>query len=241
MNVDSEIQQLRWYLQSAGYEPDEINSICNDVSIEISNGITEAVVSALQEAESIGLEMKADDFLSEISAVQTNDTFQIVTDSGRLDYSEPPFPMLPHLLQKGKQAKDGSIYRRIPIRDKSAQISNSSYHAAEERQAQLQESRKQILDDINRSAASPDVTKSASSYIDAFKQTRPPSNSNKHERSTSVGPVTIRTASSKQNPSSSWVLPAKEADMSNVIAEINDRLRNSILEVIRQTLMKYGG
>lgn len=237
MDANLELQRLKWNLVNSGYSEDEAHEIMDIAAIEISNSIADAVANALQQAEEMGISQKASDFLSQLGAVQTGNSFMIATDSGQTDFSEPPFPMLPRLLKNAKMAKDGSMYKRIPVRGKSA-VPKNSYQASQDRQSALDDAKQRIKDEVGKAIQSPNVNKAASSYAEAYRQNRVQKIDNQH--SGSVGVPEIRTASSKQNPQTQWVMPGKDADFTGALMDINANLRATIEEIIRQITAKYG-
>jgi len=237
VNANFELQQLRQRLLSAGYSDDEADDVCRYAAAEIGDGIADAVADALNEAEQAGLALGALDFMSELQAVPTGDIFQITTDSGRTDFSEPPFPMMSRLLRNAKVAKDGSRYKHIPIENKKAGMPSTSYQVAQDRQAQLEAAKQRLNDEIGKGIQSPDVSRPARAYADAYRQNRQPKHSER--RSARSNDVSFKTVSSKQDPSTSWVLPPKEQDMTGTLMNINANLRSSIEEIVRQAIMKY--
>jgi len=57
-----------------------------------------------------------DDFVQQLRATRFGSDYKIVTNSGQTDFTVPPFPMLPKLLKNAKVAKDGSLYKVIPVK-----------------------------------------------------------------------------------------------------------------------------
>ena len=114
----------------------------------------------------------------------------------------------------------------------------SSYQASRDRQAELETAKQRLNDELNKGIKAPDVSKAAKAYADLYKQNRQPKGSER--RSAKTGDVTFKTASSKQDPATSWVLPPKEQDMTGVLMDINANLRSTIEEIVRQAIMKYG-
>jgi hypothetical protein len=51
----------------------------------------------------------------------------------------------------------------------------------------------------------------------------------------------FRTASDKQDPNSKWVRPAKKADMTEKLEQINNQLQDRIDDAIRYIMAQYGG
>lgn len=237
MNANQELYQLKQRLIAAGYSYDEADAICDYAAAEIGDGIADAVASALAEAEEAGLAIGALDFAAELQAIPTGDIFQITTDSGRTDFSEPPFPMLSRLLKNAKTAKDGSQYKHIPVADRPNRM-KSSYETIRDRQADLDLAKQRLNDDLSKGSGVSDVLAPARSYAEAYKLNRTPKRSER--RLGQSGSVSIKTVSSKQDATRQWVLPPKDHDMTGALMNINANLRATIEEIVRQTISKYG-
>lgn len=241
MDANLELQKLKQRLLAAGYETEEVTAICSSVATEVGTQIADAVAQALSQAESAGAALGAQDFVAELGAVSVGDHFLVTTDSGQTDWSEPPFPMLPHLLKNAKTAKDGSRYQRIPIANKSVSTGTSSYDAIKDRQGQLDEAKAKLNESLSASTNNTtDMTAPAQSYVEAYKASRAPKRDKEYKRRAPGGTAEIRTASSKQNPDSQWVRPGKDFNMTTTLADINANLQSTINEIIEQAISRYG-
>ena len=107
VDANSEIQRLRQRLRMKNLSESIIDEICDEAAREISSITSDLLATAMEEAIQLGSETKAADFINEIKATRSGSGYDIVTDSGRTDFSEPAFPMLPRLLKNAKVAKDG--------------------------------------------------------------------------------------------------------------------------------------
>lgn len=237
MSLYQVIDDIRSRLYGQGYEPYEIEDICETAAEYLSEMITDAVASALDEAERAGLESGMKDFVSDITAVQAGDTFLVVTKSGRTDYSTPKKRMRDALLKHAKVAKDGSRYARIPISDKGDRAS-SSFDVDKARSAHLEQVKSEIEADIRQGGIGRDIGKAARDYSSSFSairdqvkaETRSPKRSN-----------TIRTVSSKQNPDTQWVIPPKHMDAADILSQVNLRLQDDIEHAKRQIYQEFVG
>lgn len=233
MDANQELQNLRVRLRAAGYDAEDADGICDQASREISSGITDAIADALNRARQIGESMGAYDFIAELKVVSHGSTFIITTDSGRGDFSTPPLPMLPHLLKNAKTAKDGSRYKRIPIAaSKGSKIPTSTVQASEQLQTQQAVAKQQILDEVHQLHDSPDPLMAAQFFAQRTATVRPVGKSEKYPKRTPGGAVEFATASSKQNASTQWVIPAKDMDLTAVLADINSDLSRTIDNII---------
>jgi hypothetical protein len=215
-----------------------INSICDDVAREINYTTTDILADAMSQAVNIGAEVKSIDFIEELRAVRAGPGFHIDTQSGRTDFSEPPFPMLPRLLKNAKVAKDGSLYKVIPMKAKTTGSSGRTAITTEAAMQNINTARQiakeQRKDDTKTATADPIKgmdTFAAMQAINSSKQ--------KTSRSySSTGAVTgFRTASSKQDQTAKWVHPGTNANLSEGLREINmnlnDTIDRAILDIIR--------
>lgn len=234
MDANQELQNMRFNLQSEGYDSDDIDTMCDGAAAMISEGITSAIADALRQAEQIGQDMGADDFLSELRVDVIGSTFIITTDSGRTDFSEPPFPMLPSLLKNAKTAKDGSRYKRIPISgNKGAKsIPTSTMQATERMRDEQTIAKEQILDDVMGAARS---------FAGRSTIGRAPGKQEKRANRISGGTTQFATASSKQDSMTKWVMPAKDYDLSAALANINSELSITIDQIIINATQSYRG
>ena len=240
LDANAEIARLRQRLQLRNLSSDVIDSICDQAASEISMLTADLLADAMTMAVELGKD--SDDFISEIKAVRSSGSFSIGTESGRTDFSEAPFPMLPKLLKNAKVAKDGSLYKVIPMKNKTdnKSISNTVESAMVSIENARHLARNKANDDTVRSSnQSPDAMKGMGTIAamqNIAKISKNRENSNKRQAVTS-----FRTASSKQDASTMWVNPGKEADMSGIIRNINDNLHDSIDIVISDVISKYDG
>jgi hypothetical protein len=212
--METKIQQLKYRLSSAGVDSGEIEYIVAAVmeraQAKLANALEAGVSLAIDEAQ----RMKAKGFLGDIAVRPSHNGFEITTDSGNQDYSTPPFPMLDKLLAKGKTAKDGSTYRVVPIGGKSVKPAEKQKDVGAGIQAASLVKPKESLTDMTVGMAR------------AFGAGARPQQV--RQESSPAGPVTFRTASSKQNAGSQWVIPARPADMSIAISNINSMMTEDI-------------
>jgi len=244
LDANAEIQRLRQRLRIKNLSDSVIDEICDDAAREISAATSDILADAMNAAVNLGGDVGSEELIDELRAVRTGPSFEITTDSGRTDFSEPPFPMLPKLLKNAKTAKDGSLYKVIPIKQKTKNksigvtteaaiqnVNNARHIAKEQRDAERE---------TNRRTLSPDVmggvdTFSALQSINTARQKQ----SNIGQQN---GPViNFRTASSKQDPSTQWVMPGKDRDVTAPLREINMRMHDDIDRVIENIIRMHEG
>lgn len=247
IDPNTEIERLRQRLRFKNLSEKVIDSICDDVSRDISLTTSDILASAMDEAVSAGADVGSEDFVNEVRAARSGATFDIVTDSGRTDFSEPPFPMLPKLLKNAKVAKDGSLYKVIPIRRKGSynEINGNKTSATTEAAfASIENARRRAKEDkanTKRTYASPDAmqgmdTLSAMQTISKSRQKEP-----KMREQSREPVIDFRTASSKQDAATQWVNPGKQMNMSGILRNINADLHDSIDRAIEDIIRNYEG
>lgn len=206
-NIYHELDRLKYILENRGIDQDTVQQILKKASADIQTAMAGQADAALGLAIEAGVEKRSPEFINELRLNKIN--MQLTTDSGNMDFSEPPFPMLPRLLQGAKPIKDGSgVYKVIPVGEPSKnrpRISTSIY-----------ETWKQI--DAERAEASR-----------AQRDRVTPKNSKGK----------FRTATSKQNANTQWVQPAKEKDFTEAVDSINKELSSSLEDVIRGIIQDY--
>jgi len=241
IDANSEITRLRQSLRFKNLPEAIIDSICDEVAMEISDITTDLLAGAMSEAVEAG---QSTNFVEEIRATRNGSMFSITTQSGKTDFSEAPFPMLPKMLVNAKVAKDGSLYKVIPLKQKTSAPGRTQIFS-EQALKDIENARKMAKSDRtnqNRGSSSPDAMKgmdtmAAMQVISKSRQ--------KIEKASnaSVQHVEFRTVSSKQDANTQWVHPGKKEDMGPVLRNINanlhDAIDNAIMEVIRKHEGEY--
>jgi len=239
LDAEHELENLRIKLIVSGIPDYEADEICNSASDSIRTMIIDAIADALEEAVTSSENGNSHQFVQEVMSRRDGTLFKITTSSGRHDFSEPPFPMLPKLLTNAKVAKDGSRYKKIPMRKKSSDssmpktIENAIMQINKQREI-LKEEKKARLE--NRRG----VVQDPAASIDNIEAQQVPQTEYKFNNSQSVA-TEFRTASDKQDPNSRWVFPAKQADMTDQLDRINSSLQDRIDDAIRRVISSYGG
>lgn len=114
INKHFELERLRHSLRMRGLEEQTVNAIVQKADEEIESIMAEKMSQAMQTAVTAGFEKQSADFINDLKPAPGS--FQLETSSGNTDFSTPPFPMLPRLLNNAKPMKDGSgVYKIIPV------------------------------------------------------------------------------------------------------------------------------
>lgn len=220
--IAQKIMQMSSYLSSLGLSPSEVEEYTDSASEEIHDNLVQLVENAVRESQMAADQMSADEFLKEIELDASSGYLQIGTSSGKLDFSEPPFPMLPWLLKNPKVAKDGSVYKVIPVGASSGDQRSTTV--------------KDIDSAVKRLTGSSKASDMASSMAAAFGMG---GSVTKYKDSEAKPAQAFRIASSKQDSNTDWVKPATNKDMTATIMEINAKLRSDIDSVTDQVIHKY--
>jgi hypothetical protein len=237
-----EIDKLKQILRQKNISEDAIQSICGDIARDISSATADLLADAMIEAVSAGGDVSSSEFASEVISIRNGHTFNVDTSSGKQDFSEPPFPMLPKLLRNAKVSRKGDLYKVIPVSKKSNASSAVTTEAAirninEARQ--LAKDERDARDKGNITTGTPDPM-AGMQILAAIQGSGRPSPQKKESR-TREGSITYRTASSKQDAAVSWVMPAKNANLTDALRNINNNLQDSIDRVILDIVNRYSG
>lgn len=225
--ISQKLSAMQSRLQALGMDNNDIDRYLAITERDIREGIADVLSSAVHEAADFGRSKGADEFLQEIKLDEDSGYIQISTDSGRMDFSKQPFPMLPWLLKNAKTAKDGSRYKVIPVGAKSTQTAKPQ-KSIEEGIAALRGSKRGVSDMASDMAAA--------FGLGANNKITPPKGP---EAGNAMGSPSFRVASSKQDPNSTWVQPEKDLDMSSTIMEINLRIRQQIDHICDDVIDLY--
>jgi hypothetical protein len=134
--------------------------------------------------------------------------------------------MLPWMLKNAKVAKDGSRYKVIPIGS-----SNDS---------RPKPAAKDIMSGLGAlSASESSLDNMAEAMAQAFTggaskrmlERQAPAASGKPE---------FRVASDKQDATRQWIAPAKDLDMSGMVMQLNNRIREDVDRACDEIIEKYG-
>lgn len=209
VNIFLELERLKANLRSRGIESEHVELIAEKANQEISLAIRDKLNDAMDLAIQSGVQKDSADFINELRP--RPDAFLLETASGITDFSTPPFPMLDRLLSKGaKPMKDGSgVYKIIPVGGSSGK-SKQPIHT------NIFDAQKAI---------------SAQRYEAAVSQ---------YNKVVPKGSkVNFRTATSKQNRATQWVIPEKEKDFTEDLAEINTMLNREYDDLVLGIIRSY--
>lgn len=238
MSIQTEVDRFRSYLTSIDYAYNDIYAICDELTIAINEGVFDIVSGAVDEALDYAISIKADEFVDDIQVLpDASGYYSISSRSGTLDYSKESQRMLPHLLKNAETGSSGNRYKVIPV--KGARVQSSMFSMLQQKQDEMDEARIAIRNKAKERKA--DITGSLQEY--ALKRTNSISSANKAVES-AAGQPNFRTASDKQDPSTSWVLPEKDIDMTSYIHELNSRILTmsdqTVSDIVNSFYKEYG-
>lgn len=218
---------LKSKLQSLGLSSSEASSMIEEAASEIQQVAYSIVEKAVYEAEDYASSIGAEEFLAQIKLDANSGYIEISTDSGRTDFSQPPLPMLPWLLSNAKTSKDGSRYKVIPVGGTNSKPKPSP-------QA------RDIASGLSAMASErASVSNMAETMAEAFGLNASASITETQRPTVATEKPEFRTASSKQDASRQWVMPAKDLDMTGTLMTLNATIRSEIDKACDEIINKY--
>jgi hypothetical protein len=113
-NLLFELDKLRMTLRNKGLDDGTIEAIVAKANNEINQTMREQTEAAMQLAIESGVQKESADFINDLRL--DAGMMQLITESGNMNFPEPPKPMLPQLLKNAKPTKDGTaVYKVIPV------------------------------------------------------------------------------------------------------------------------------
>lgn len=224
--ISRRLDSLRYYLKSSGVPSEEIDSAIESASEEIRQSMHSIVEKAVYEAEDYGSSIGAEEFLAQIKLDGGSGYVEISTESGQTDFSKPSLPMLPWLLNNAKTAKDGSRYKIVPV----GGVSSKPKPTPQARD---------IASGLNAMASEAAPASAMAEGMAAAFGLGASASITERQRPVSTEKPEFRTASSKQDASRQWVIPAKDLDMTGTIMTLNATIRSEIDKACDEIINKY--
>lgn len=237
INPKFEVERLKRTLIWKGLDDREADYLSNLASDDMTTAISELTLEAMAEAIQIGEQLGIENFSEMLQVVNTGDSVSIGTDSGKTDFSWPAINMLPHLLKNAKTAKDGSRYKVIPMKPKRRTLSSGD--VAVDMAAAQQVARDALKNKKGTSNGDPLQASNLFSGLAQAKDFMANKRKLREERTESGETTEFRTASSKHNPATQWVVPPKDRDMTVFLADINRNLESKIQQIVMDIVKQY--
>jgi len=240
---DSELYRLRGSLYGSGWEMDEIEQILDQASRDINEIVLDVVENAVAEAIDYAQELGIEEFITDVDVKDHGGYFEIGTISGITDFSTPSREMLPDLLKGAPENPNtGNKTKVIPVGKSSEKMHGDIFSVMREREKKIQETRSSIIDkNINNRSAK--ATQVAHQFRSVIQRNLASKRADTQPRVVQ-GKQEFRTASSTQDPSESWVYPARELNMTGFLMDLNSRikdtLQSSVEELINSYIEEYG-
>lgn len=233
MSVYLELERLRFSLSNIGLPTTDIQNIYDAANGDINEVLLDIVSNAANQAIDYALEIGANEFMDDIQVLpDASGYYSISTHSGITDYSRSAQEMLPHLLKNAKTSNDGHRYKVIPIRKKDSQVQQSMFSALQARQDNIDEARMAIRAQSRKSGIADLLNTNLSKQASIAKAA-------KRVDSGRTGEVEFRTASDRQDPHNSWVIPGKKIDMTEYIQELNRRIADAANSAVNDIIDSY--
>ena len=239
INPDAELNRLRWRLQDAGWDYREIDDIVDDASNDINELILDIVSNGVAEATDYAQDIGAEEFIEEMDIEEAHGFFRIGTISGKLDYSTPKRQMLQDLLQGAEENPETGIKSKvIPVGSSSkSKVPGDIFSVMQERQARIDEARATLIsNNLDKRSARANVM--ASRFRDILKQNLVSKRRDQEVR-VPTKDIEFRTVSSEQDPETQWVYPAKELDLTGYIMDLNQRMADTMMDVVPRLIDAY--
>lgn len=208
-NILFELDKLRVTLENKGLDRVIIDGIIKNATNEIRDAFIYQGEAAMELAVEKGVEKRSADFINELRLSSIN--MELTTDSGNTDFSTPPYPNLANLLRGAKPMKDGSgVYKVIPVGKSGNRPKISS---------NIFEAQKQIMAERTEAANT------------AARAVKPKGSKGTGQQ--------FRTATSKQNSNSQWVLPAQDKDFTEDVKNLNTELTKTMDDIVTDIIQSY--
>lgn len=208
-NILFELDRLRTSLTNKGLDSETVERLVSKASNEIKQAFSEQGEAAMQLAIEAGVEKRSPDFINDLKMDEVN--MELTTMSNNFDFTEPPFPMLSKLLQGGniKPMKDGSGVYKVIPVGSQGKTRSAISSNIYDVQKALHASRLEEAK-AQYSKVAPRGSKSQ-----------------------------FRTATSKQDANTQWVLPEQPKDFTEDVKNINSNLSDSMESIIKDIVSSY--
>lgn len=212
-----EVARLRSVAMDSGIDYSTAYQISEEASSIIDEALDNLIQSSIQDAINYAEDMGAKEFAEDFIIVEVGGSKRIESRSGSFIYSNPEIKNLHNLVRNGEISKDGNKYKKIPVGKPSIRSSLDQMRAQQNIQS---ETRRAMLSDTmgkRLNSVSSTMGERIRQRMATIKEDEP---------------VEIKTASSKQDPNESWIIPAREIDLTDYMNNINRELEVATESVI---------
>ena len=243
ISPDAEVSRLRSYLTSLGVSYRDIDTVCDAAASDINEAILTIVSDAMTDAVAYAVDRDIDEFIEDIDVQDYGGMYQIITKSGKTDYSVPERQMLNSLLKNADVAPDGTRYKRIPIGGSTSEkrtMGKNIFDDQRELQSRIADARASLRENLrdNKSSRSNSMTETFRKMVRENMAKRKQFYTAPRDK-TSTGTPEIRTVTDKMDPETQWVIPAKDMDMTGYLVDINNRIQQEIYQTVTTIVTEY--
>lgn len=161
-----ELDKFKQDMRLRGRPEEVVSVVIRGAQQQIVKAVDQIINNYISEAKQEGIAKGVDDFVQQLRATHLGSSYSIITDSGKTDFTTPPFPMLPKLLKNAKVAKDGSTYKVIPMKpNKNKKKSRSTVDIMRQINAERKATRQE--QEIEKNSGGEVTFRTASSKQDA--------------------------------------------------------------------------
>lgn len=197
-NFNLEIFRFKTRLRELDLDDLVIDQCVQEFNKRFAQVMEQVLGEGLEEAKSIGVAKQSGEFLAELRADAR--TGQILTDSGRTDFTVQPFSMRPGLLKNAKVSKDGTAYKVVPVGAEGGKPNPFALSSADAARALSKEQQAELQ-----------------SRLSAKKLAKP------------AGAPQFKTVTDKQDPAS-WLHPGFERDFTSDMLRINQDMEYKLYQ-----------
>jgi hypothetical protein len=217
--IDSKIKSFMLQVQNLRLPYSEQQDIEEEIRNITQNNIGDIVSNALDKLSNLH---DSEEALKNVIVVDRGGYPQLGSETGSFDFSSPPIQMLNRLLQNAKTSKSGDLYKVIPIGKSS-----------ENKPPQVI---KNISLGVENMKAAPSMGDVTANMVSAFNSGAAQGETVRAEPSASSSATVFRTASSKQDAQTSWVIPEKIISLSMDVDSINQGIVTDIDNMMTELL-----
>lgn len=223
INLEIKLFQLQKHLRDYGIEDSDVHTLVQEAKDIIYESIDELTQAAMQDAVLYAEEQGVYEFAQELTVDQNGLYRTLSSKRGTFRFNYPERQNLNNLLKNGEIADDGSKYKIIPVGKKSF---SSSFDQMKAQSAIQSEARAAMI--------GKNMSKRASQLSEALQAKIRDRVQNVASRSPE-----FKTASSKQDPQKSWVIPERDVDLTEYMENLNSQLQAEITNTIDNTIDYY--
>ncbi len=238
INPDAELNRLRWRLHDLGWSTLDVDAIITQAESDIDQIIVDIVSDSVAKATDYAIDLGAEEFIEDMQLEEFSGFYRITTITGRTDFSQPEKKMLPHLLQNAETNPETGIRSKvIPVGGKSSK--KDIFSVMRSRQSEITAKREELILNAARSDRANMMAARFRDIVDSSLAARRQEKQSRLTSNTGQSEIEFRTASSTQDPENSWVIPAKEMDMTGFLMSLNAEMQEALNYAVPRLINIY--